>query len=87
MSVRAETSTVEEDGPHIVLIAGRLFGYGETAASAMRDFRKQIAGASPAMQRSMHDRAVLTAIDPDHASEVAEMLCAEPITWLPSHPA
>ncbi len=81
MSARIEVPSAE-DRPYVVLIGGKLFGYGETKAAAMRSFRRQIAGASPAMQRNMFDRSVLVPIDDDHASDVAEMLSAERITWL-----
>lgn len=67
--------------PHVVLIDGRLYGFGRTRAAALADFRKQVAGALPAMRASMADRARVIAITDEHASDVAEMLCAEAIAW------
>ena len=75
------TTIINDYEPAVVLIADRVYAYGETQQRALQRFRAQIAGAPYAMQASMRNRAVLQPITCDHASEVAEMLAAEAIRW------
>ena len=69
------------EGPHVVLIDGRLYGSGDIRERAVTDFRAQIADGTPAMRASMAARARVIAMSADHASEVAEMRDAIAIAW------
>lgn len=61
----------------------RLFGFGPTEREARRDAEFQIAGAGPAVRAHMRDRWVCEPVDAETASEIAEMLEAPVLEWLP----
>lgn len=65
--------------------AGRplaFYGHGTTKTQAIEAVRRQIAGATPSMRRSIMDRIELRPCDPAQVSEIEEMLAAEVTEWL-----
>lgn len=77
----AEAATA--DLHHAVVIRGQLYAHGDTRENAMHNFRQQISGALPAMRAHFHQRAKMVQLTPEQASEVAEMLAADVIEWIP----
>lgn len=65
-----------------ILIAGGLYGYGETRDQAWFDFQRQISGAPAWMQGQMNCKAREVALTDDEASEVAAMLDAPILGWV-----
>ena len=61
----------------------RLCGYGRGPGwhAAKNDFEFNLRGADKAMRNSMRSAAIFTPVDDDKASEVEEMLAAEPVRW------
>ena len=74
-------ASLRQQAACVVLINDRLYGYGLTSEAAMRDFQSQIAGADPLTKLSMTTRSKLVSLDADQASEVAEMITAEALSW------
>lgn len=58
-----------------------LYGYGETLPEVTRDVNKQITGATSSMRRVIWDHITIIGVDPDLASEVAEMLACDNVIW------
>ena len=69
------------EGPHVELIDGRLYGSGNTRQLAIVDFYAQTAGGTPAMRASMAARAEIVPMSAEHASDVAKMRDGDAIAW------
>jgi hypothetical protein len=66
--------------PHVIIIDGRLFGYGQTKIECVTNFRLQVSGGG-ALGMHLMARGVPSLIDDDHASEIEEMLAANITRW------
>lgn len=73
--------TQQETAAYAVTITNRLYAYGETVDAAWADFRAQISGGSPRTQARLLERADISPLNVDQASEVAECIAAPVIAW------